>query len=415
MFKKNLWSIFNLLLVTFFLRLFLLPLPSFPIDMNDWIAWANHILRVGPGQFYATIWSDYLPGYLYVLWLLAALHQLFPWVPYEILLKLPAVVADIALGWLIYKIIRAVKTPRFALLRSKNFARSLLVASLFLFNPFTFFLSSIWGQIDSFFSLILFLSVYLLIKKKELLTFIFLGVAFLIKPQTILFLPLMLFYCHSYFKQNLSRDIFCAAIFIATIFVFSYPFFPDDPIFGLPKLIFKSTSTYPYTSVFAMNFWGIFGAWKLDSGLFLNLAYKNWGLVFLGLVTILIFILARRQKKTIANTYLFASLLVLSYFMLPTRVHERWLYPFFPLFLVAVANSKKKFLWFLFLAFSVLHFVNLYYVYTYYQLYVSPRFFQIDWLMKFIEKNFSLLSLASFLLYGGLIIYAVKLRIDEKA
>lgn len=388
MLKKKTWPIIALLLLAFFLRLILLPLPAFPIDMTDWIAWAEHLTRVGPGSFYTTVWSDYLPAYLYVLWFLAFIHRLIPQIPYEILMKLPATLADLALGFLIFKLVREEKSPKYAL----------LAAGLFLFNPLTFFLSSVWGQIDSFFALFLFLSVYFLIKKKEALAFIFLAISFLIKPQVILFLPLFFLYLRS-LKSALSLLV----MFIITVFVLSLPFFPHDPIFGLAKLILKSASTYPYTSLFAMNFWGIFGTWKPDTTLFLNLSCQIWGLFFLALGVILALVSFLRKKRLLA-LYLSSSLIILALFMLPTRVHERWLYPFFPFFLILAARLNNWKFWLIYALLSIINFLNLYFVYTYY----TVNFLKIEQVANFVGRYFNWFSLLAVLIYGWLLVLSFK-------
>lgn len=388
MLKKKTWPIIALLLLAFFLRLILLPLPAFPIDINDWMAWAEHIARVGPGQFYLTIWSDYLPAYLYVLWGLAGLHHFLTRIPYEILLKIPAVFSDLVLGFLIFKLVRKEKSLRYAL----------IVASLFLFNPLTFFLSSIWGQIDSFFALFLFLSVYLLTKKREAPAFIFLAISFLIKPQVILFLPLFFLYLRS-----LKSALFLAILFTITVFTLSFPFLPHNPIFGLPKLILKSASTYPYTSLFAMNFWGIFGTWKPDNAIFLNLSFQTWGLLLLGLGVILAWVSFLRSGRPLA-IYLSSSLIILAYFMLPTRVHERWLYPFFPFFLIAATLINKRKTWAIYFLLSLTYFLNLYFVYTYY----TVNFLKIEQIANFVGRYFNWFSLLAVLIYGWLLVLSFK-------
>lgn len=381
-----------------FLRLLLLPLPAFPIDMTDWIAWAEHLTRVGPGSFYTTIWSDYLPAYLYILWFLSFLHRLIPQIPYEILMKIPSLLADLTLGYLIFKLVKE---------ETESEKCALLASSFLLFNPALVFNSSVWGQIDSFFTLLLFLSVYFLTEKKEALAFIFLAISFLIKPQVIFFLPL--FFLYLLREKRAKRFCLSLSLFLATIFVISYPFFLHDPILGLPKLILKSASTYPYASVFAMNFWGIFGTWKPDSQPFLGLSYQIWGFILLCFGVVLALVVFLRDGK-LKSIFLSSSLIVLAYFMLPTRVHERWLYPFFPFFLVLAVRLNNLKLWFIYFLLSAIHFFNLYYVYTYY----SPNFFKIESVVGFIGKNFSRFSIISVLIYGFLTLWSLKGGLSEK-
>ena len=48
-----------------------LPLSGFAIDIGDFSAWGQRLASVGPAHFYESgYFSDYPPGYLYVLWFL---------------------------------------------------------------------------------------------------------------------------------------------------------------------------------------------------------------------------------------------------------------------------------------------------------------------------------------------------------
>jgi Gpi18-like mannosyltransferase len=313
-------------------------------------------------------------------------------------MKVPAALADLSIGYLIYKIVK----------ENRSTKAGLIATSALLFNPVLIFNSSIWGQIDAVFSLLLLVSLYLVVKERLWLAFGCLGLAFLIKPQTVLFLPLVFLY---FLKKNqaVSEILAGVLVFIATIFLLSWPFFTGDPILGLPKLILRSASTYPYTSIFAMNFWGIFGTWKPDSATFLGLSYLHWGtiLIFLGLI------LAWGlfwKAKGLSAIFLAASLVVLAFFMLPTRVHERWLYAFFPFFLVAAAQTNKWQLYFIYFLFSTIHFFNLYFVYTYY----NVNFLKIEPIANFIGKYFNWFSLICVIIYLYLVILAFKKRVYEQ-
>ena len=55
----------------------LLPLSGFRIDVGDFTAWAQRLGQAGPGEFYdPNYFSDYPPGYLYILWLLGTVANM---------------------------------------------------------------------------------------------------------------------------------------------------------------------------------------------------------------------------------------------------------------------------------------------------------------------------------------------------
>src|SRR3990167_8854389 len=99
----------------FLIRLILSPHGSFPIDIGDWIGWSNRLVEVGFSKFYEA-WSDYLPGYLYVLWFLGHLKNFLYssglQIPVEVIYKFPAIIADIILALVSYKISKDRKSTR---------------------------------------------------------------------------------------------------------------------------------------------------------------------------------------------------------------------------------------------------------------------------------------------------------------
>src|SRR5436190_17200301 len=81
----------------FLLRLLLAPHFGFYGDLRLFKIWTGRLADVGTRHFYVEgQFQDYPPGYLYILWLTAKLSA----TPGYLLLKLPAIVADLALAWI---------------------------------------------------------------------------------------------------------------------------------------------------------------------------------------------------------------------------------------------------------------------------------------------------------------------------
>ena len=147
----------------------LLPQSGFRIDIGDFTAWANRLASLGPGEFYETgYFSDYPPGYLYVLWLLGVVGSwLTPLVGQPAtggLVKIPGVLADIGVAWLLFVYCRRFLDHRFGL-RGRSWsgeALGLTAAVIYLFNPVTIFNSAIWGQVDSVGTLVMLATLYAL-------------------------------------------------------------------------------------------------------------------------------------------------------------------------------------------------------------------------------------------------------------
>lgn len=370
------------------IRILLIFLPGFKIDMDAWFAWALRLNQVGFSNFYSDqSWTNYTPGFLYLLGFLGFIKNLFQIsdVNFYILLKLPSIIAEIILGIFIYQ-----------QLFKKSDAWAKVGTGLFLLNPAFIFNSSVWGQIDGILSLMLILSVHFLSQKKLILSSIFLSLGFLIKPQAIALLPLFALF----FIKNLSiRNLLQIALpSLLTVFVLSLPFFLNQPFLGLLKLFSKMVSDYPQTSLFAYNFWGIIGSWISDSTLWSSLSYQTWGYILLASYWTTIGYFYFTKKLSL---YALATLATLGFFFLPTRVHERYLYPAIVFLILTTAYFKSRFLLLLTGTLSLLHLLNLYYVYVYYnEIYLKlPRLLYNPILYNFLAVNSTILSLISVIIF----------------
>jgi hypothetical protein len=106
------------------------------------------------------------------------------WFPvgYLSTIKLFPILADLGIAFLIFYVAKISK--------SKNL---LLWPSVYLFSPFSFYLSSLWGQYDQVSFLFLLASFLLLYKKQFLLSPLALSFSLGLKPTSLIFLPFYLF------------------------------------------------------------------------------------------------------------------------------------------------------------------------------------------------------------------------------
>lgn len=337
--KNNKITIF--LLVALIMRLFLHDTLTYTLDVNTYIAWGHRLQEVGFGQFYQQ-WSDYLPGYLYVLWFLAGVERLFG--GFGLLLyKLPAILADLGVGYLVYKIV----------LKKTNQHIALLAASFLLFNPAIFANSTLWGQVDIVTSLFSLLAIYFYPQNKWLSALaLALGIA--VKPQAILAAPvifaLMLKHKEK-FKHILLYGILATLIFI----VLFLPFSGNEDIASFILTRINATVTqYQYTSVNAFNFWGLSGFWNPDT----NTSSLS-GLMVTVISSIVIALLTFRKK---IDPYAALALLVGVHFMFFTRMHERHILPMLPALLIAAFIYNRKLL-VSYVGLSITYLANLWYSY----------------------------------------------------
>lgn len=349
-----------LLLAALFLRLLVSPFGTLALDQNTFIAWSNILARSGFASFYHG-WSDYLPGYLYILWVLGKIN-LSGILPQFLLYKLPAIFADIATGFLIYKILS----------KSKGVKWGIIGAAVYLFNPAVFANSAMWGQADSLTALTSVAAVYFM-PGNYLLSAIFLSVGTLVKPQVAFIFPVILFLMLRNkwrIAKILSYGITSLAVFIAGFI----PFWDHGNFISfLNERLGVSLNQYPYTSVNAFNFWGLAGFWKPD-----NIYFQTGGYVLV--LTLLVFLLVKLWKVKNPEYYVLSFVFGAS-FVFFTRMHERHLLPVFaPL---AIAAIENPYLLIPYIGFSLTYLANLHYGYTYVTNNFRPAF--PDFVIKFFE------------------------------
>ena len=121
---------------------------------------------------------------LSVLFLIGKISSINIVNPYFILLlKLPSIIADIATSYFIYKLAKKYLSAEV----------SLLLSVFYIFNPAIFIDSTFWGQVDHFFAFPIVLAVFLLSEKKIGFSSAVFTAAVLMKPQGIIFLPILFF------------------------------------------------------------------------------------------------------------------------------------------------------------------------------------------------------------------------------
>lgn len=337
---------------------------GFLTDTACFSAWASRIYSVGFADFYSPeVFTDYPPGYMYVLYVIGAIMKTFNMKYLSgaslLLLKLPAILCDLGAGYLIYGI-ASKKT-------SRNI--SLAITAAYLLNPAVFINSSMWGQVDAVFTLTLLLMCKLLTVGKTIPAYFVFALGVLLKPQTLVFTPLLLFGIYEHvFAKGFNRKKFLTNLFsglgaIACMFLVSIPF-------GLGTVLKQYGTTlgsYPYISVNAYNFWSLWGLnWSSQNKKFLFLTYGQLGTIVIVLLTLLATILFLRKLKNEERYYISGAFIILTMFLFSVRMHERYLFPVMMLLLMTFVMSKKRAYLYAYIGLSFSHFCNVWHVLYHY-------------------------------------------------
>ena len=311
-----------MLFVSFIIRVLLFPLKGYPVDTGDFTSWINTAVTHGIRPFYNDAgFVDYPPFNVYVFWAFGSSAKAVG-ISIANIVKLAPNLFDLATALLIYVFVR----------KQASFKSALLAMSLYTFNPAVIYNTAVWGQYDAIYTFFLVLSLMLALKSKPKLASVAFAIGLLTKPQGIVLAPLIAFLIYK--KNGLKNLLFSVATFAATVYLFSTPFQYmgssgviqnawSSPVAFLSNIYFGAYGEYKVTSVNAFNLWGLYGLWIPDGALFI----VGWALFGAFAVFTLYFLYKRFHGSDEFLVIFGAFMLFFAFFMLPTRIHERYLFP----------------------------------------------------------------------------------------
>ena len=275
---------------------------------------------------------------------------------YSLFLKLPSILADLIIGFLIYFCVYKYQAKK---------KHALLAMSLFIFNPVVIYNSTVWGQTDAINNLFLYCSLLLLLSRKYFLTIFTFFLCVYIKLSLLPLLPLVLFLTLKETGYNYKKIFTFTVTSIIALLLFTLPVSNSPLIWVINFLKQNSSGELQHITNYAFNFWSLifnpdsFALVPLSSNLVFGISLNAWAylIFFLVLIPPLMYII---KNKTLSAFQVFGiyALITFSMFLFLPRMHERYLYPLFPLFATYIGLKGKYYLEFL-LA-TLLNFIGLY-------------------------------------------------------
>lgn len=381
-------------------------------DMYNHFEWGAYPLEHGfngmyeqPASFWRASKVNQPPGTIYILTTMHVIHRItykgVLWWDANVallppdflynyqtqylaaLLKLPAVIADIGIGLLLYKFAK----------RYTNKKMALLSASVYLFTPLTFYNSAWWGQTDATVNFFGLLGLYYLVQKKLPFAYLAFATSLFIKASLLIFLPVIILIT---IKQRYPIKTVLLSILVPLLLalILSVPFHDFGDSLWLFRVYFGTVlfGTLNNVTVNAFNMWAlIYGPYPnvRDDIMFLGWKAVYWGYVLFG-TTLVAALVWLYKKFTLENVIRVLVITSFSSFLFLTGIHERYLFPIFPLFALLIAFYPKLLL--LYAVTSVLHLLNMYHLWW------SPT---IDWIVHAMEKE----KTVNFLIYGHIAVF----------
>ncbi len=326
-------------------KFFFLPLPGHVGDLNIHKNWGNFLINSSPTEIYNQTECNLPPFWVYVLWFSSKIHFFITGALLSVnsvALKLPAVLADIFIGLIIFW---------FLIKRGVKGKISFLASLFFILNPFVLYNSSVWGQLDSVYTLFALLAFIFLEHKKIYWGSFFLALSFLTKLQGAIFIPLFFFFLLK--NHHWQKTVFSFFVFIFTIIFILLPFLLSGigPLLIFQRTWLQSWHQDTYLSMNAFNLWWIpqvaivFNthtpelsssfAGIINFSFWGPLSFKDVGFILFSLFYFLIFLTTQK------NIFLLAGLVSFLFFMTPTAMHERYIFPFFAFFSILWALKIK--------------------------------------------------------------------------
>ncbi|MBQ8603390.1 MAG: glycosyltransferase family 39 protein [Oscillospiraceae bacterium] len=321
---------------------------AFWYDVGCFKAWADCTTYYGLGEMYHSgIFLDYPPGYMYVLWFTKLFQTLFKIdynsVLYTYIIKLPAMLADVGGAYFIYHLAKEKKGEKWGL----------FAAACFAFCPATVYNSAVWGQIDSYYTLLLVAALYFVYKDDTVKAAVTYALALITKPQSLLFGPVLLFYILE--KKSWKEFFKAVGTGLGCLWLLALPFGKTISPLWLINLYKNTFGGYKYFTVNGYNLFMLFD--------------KNWtpldSVPFSGIINIAViaacfvfcmygYFRQQDKSKIFSSSFIFITV----FFSFCTMMHERYMHPAIILALICFVLTDKKEYFYLFLGSAGVNFMN---------------------------------------------------------
>lgn len=357
--SKNHGLLILILLFALIVRVYISSMiTGYPNDMACWTAWSSASVGKGLFEVYTNVaFLDYPPGYLFVLYGIGNIAKIanieVGTEAYYMLLKAPAIISDVAMGWILYRLCIKKLLP----------TMGLILAFLYIFNPLIILDSAAWGQIDAV--LVLVIAGYLIYLYKEniIAASLLFVTGLLIKPQMLFFAPVLAVVFIQYIGKRgwlKALKVFLISLFggAALFAVVVFPFTQGRQWYWIFAKYMGTISSYNYITLNSANIFGLLGLnWVPTSTVKMGLSLGIWGIIGITVTVLLYFVMAfiNRDKK---NIFILTAMLMTGVYAFGLKMHERYIFPVIVILLIAYIYDNKRSILVKFCVLSTAVFIN---------------------------------------------------------
>lgn len=321
-------------LIAFFVRLICaFQFSGHSYDTSCFRAWASRLANDGFAAFYSSDqFNNYPPGYMYVLWVIGKLNNVFHYPSdevFNIVLKIPAIIVDILGGIFVYKIAQ------------KKFSEnvSLIIMAFWLFNPAVITDSALWGQVDVIYTVAITIMIYFISERKLIYSYFMFALCILLKPQSFIITPVLIYgiieqvFLDGFDKKKFLKNLIWGCVAILAMFVVVMPY-------GI-KYVFEQYKETLQGSEYivqnAFNFWAAIG----KNYNHITTQASIIGYIFIAIAVAFSAVVCFKNKNH-GKYYLVGAILILCSYMFSVKMNERYAFCAILLFLMYFIENPNK-------------------------------------------------------------------------
>ena len=342
-------SLVPILLLVLIVRLIAAHSRGFDFDVSVNKGWAQSAAQLGLARSYSeqlggNILPNYPPLMITLYWATGKLYELalspafdaqLP--DYDIIIRFPAIVADLAACIVVALIARKAGLHRW-------WAWLALVYAL---HPIVIYDTGIWGQSDGIYALWMLLALYALSGRRWFWVGVWTACALLTKPQAAAMLPVLLVVLVRHLPGTVS---FFGGAFLAGLATL-LPFAAGATLASVFAVYQRTIGGYyKAVGIGAYNFWAIFlrTAERSDEDLVMELvSFRVAGLMLFAAASSLVLwrlrrslVFPRDERQHLIGVLLAGALTTSAMFIFCTEMHERYQFAFVLLALPVAAVSR---------------------------------------------------------------------------